>query len=787
MKTEAQQDYLFPIDPWKLAEPSLRDGYTALTESLLAQGNGYIGTRGTHEEGYAISGNSCEGTYLNGVYVKTPIHYEENAYGFATHNDKMLQVPNGKDIRIQAAGERFLPGDSKLTEYERYLDFETGILHRELVWKLNSGSYLRISSQRFVSLEQQHVLAVRYDVESLDFEGELILESCLDAAYGAGEYDPDDPRIGHLSVTEALQLASKEVTDSHAFFIHHVKGDAFSVCSAQTNQLIGHDVEVTRLEKESCIGQRCLMSIRPGEKATLYKFVAYHHGDKGEEETLQKAALLSLENAASIGWDALAAKQAEHMQQFWHSADIEIEGAPALQQGIRFSMLHLFQSAGRNGHSNIAAKGLTGPGYDGHYFWDTEIYMMPFFIHTQPAIARALMEYRYGLLDASRRRATQMGHRHGALYAWRTISGDECSAYFPAGTAQYHINAAIAFAIKRYVERTGDEAFLWEYGAEMLWETARIWMGIGHFNPRRDGQFTIHGVTGPDEYTAIVDNNFYTNAMAQEHLQYACAVAERMAQEHPKRYASVKQSLSLQDDELAMWQQAAEKMYLGYDDAIGINPQDDSFLDKPKWDFDNTPADKYPLLMHFHPLVIYRHQMLKQADVMLAMVLLQEKFSLAQLTRNLAFYEPITTFDSTLSSCIYSIANAWAGNIGRAYHFFEDSARMDIDNHHANTAYGIHTACMAGSWQCIVSGFGGMREQGDHLQFTPLLPEQWRSYQFNLRFQDRHLRVSVNSSEVVYRLVQGEPLTILHHDQAITLDANKPPVSCSLDQKECAA
>ncbi|HLY28987.1 MAG TPA: glycosyl hydrolase family 65 protein, partial [Aggregatilineales bacterium] len=454
--------------------------------------------------------------------------------------------------------------------------------------------------------------------------------------------------------------------------------------------------------------------------------------------------------------------------------DVDIVGDPATQQGVRFNMFHLLQSAGRDGRTNIAAKGLTGEGYEGHYFWDTETYIIPFFLYNNPNISRSLLEYRYRILDKARNRARQMSHPKGALFPWRTINGDECSAYFPAGTAQYHIDADVAFAIKRYHEATGDDAFLIEYGAEILFETARLWVSLGAYIEGKGKAFCINCVTGPDEYSALVDNNCYTNLMARENLNYACHIAAWMQKAAPEAYRQLVKRIGLEEHEIAEWQRAADAMYIPYDENLHIYKQDDNFLNKAAWDFANTPPENYPLLIHYHPLVIYRHQVCKQADFVLALYLLSHKFTLDEKKRNYDYYEKVTTHDSSLSTCIFSIVGSEIGYHDKAYQYFVGTARMDLDDFHGNVKDGIHAANMAGTWLSLVNGFAGMRAHDDVLGFNPYLPGGWQSYSFKVTYRGCLLKVSINKDGAIYELLHGEALTLQHKDQPLTLSKAEP-------------
>ncbi len=777
MANPEEQSHTYPLDAWQIVETGFDLETSVLDETIFAQANGYIGLRGAHEEGFDLpAGRSIDGAFLNGFFEAEPIVYPETAYGFARTKQFMLNVPNAKRIQLELDGERFELLSGEVKAYSRTFDLRTGLVTRVIDWVSPRGHRVQIASRRLVSLTRKHIFAVHYSVTSVDFTGVARLTSSIEGLVKNIEAG-DDPRVGSTITAPPLQLQAVVAGADLLALEHRTRHSGFSLVSAIAHRAAApHGVRHAVVQDGAAqrVAEVLEASLRPGDTFTLTKVGAYFTSRDYAPETLLDRARTELAAAHAVGFEALAREQADYLQTFWAEADIAVDGDEALQQGIRFNLFHLLQSVGRDGKTNIAAKGLTGEGYEGHYFWDTEIYIFPVFLFTQPEIARKLLEYRYSILPFARQRARQMGHATGALYPWRTIAGEECSAYFPAGSAQYHINADIAYAIKLYDEVSGDPSFLLEAGAEIVMDTARVWLGLGRFVERLDGQFGIYEVTGPDEYTACVNNNFYTNAMAQMHLAFAADVAERLQREHPADYSRIAAALDLAPDEPTRWRAAAERMYLPVDAALGIHPQDDSFLDKPVWDFANTPAENYPLLLHYHPLVIYRHRVLKQADVVLALLLLSDRFSLDEKKRDYDYYEPLTTHDSSLSSCIYSIIGSEVGYHDQAYAFFLETARMDLDNKHGNTPYGAHLAAMAGAWLSLVYGFGGLRAQGGRLRFAPYLPGHWTHYRFSVRAQGQTLDVAVGETGVTYRLRSGEALTLLHHDKPVRLTAEKP-------------
>ncbi|WP_262690626.1 glycoside hydrolase family 65 protein [Kordiimonas aestuarii] len=757
----------FKADPWCLIEEGFSRETQSVSETLFAQANGYLGTRGTFEDAVERGVSSVEGTFLNGVYLREEIHYDESAYGFATHNNKMILVPDGKAFRLTAEGEELTQGESELEAQARSLDMKTGLLERSSLWRPKAGGTLEVKVRRFVSMARPGLMAIEYSLVSHGFEGGVVLETGLDAGYG-GTNRGGDPRAGALSIRDCLEGAQADRTADVQYVGHKVHGSEHLVGAAYCLDGVGGKA-ATHAVQGAQWREHLSFSLGKGDSVTLIKYVGYCDGPFSDAKDLKARLQADISDARALGFDALLDEHKRVFADFWAAADIQVDAGAEVQQGVRFNLFHLFQSAGKDGNRALSAKGLTGAGYDGHYFWDTEIYAVPFFVFSRPEVALALLEYRISTLDKARERARTMAHKRGALFPWRTIGGEECSSYFPAGTGQYHINAAVAYAAIQYVAVTGDEGFWQSGGAELLFETARIWMDLGHFNARKGGRFCITEVTGPDEYTAMADNNLYTNAMAQHHLREAAALAADLKARTPEVFASVCAEIDLDEEEFTSWSDAAERMYLPYDEERGIYEQCDGFLDKPEWDFENTPAENYPLLLHYHPLVIYRHQVLKQPDVVLAQTLLSDRFSREDKMRNLAYYEPRTTHDSTLSVCIYAVANAEVGDKAKALEFFEETYRMDIDNRHGNTHYGVHMACMAGSWMSMTYGFAGMRFAHGTLSFAPYLPDGWNGYKFMVTVRGRRLGVSVAAEGTRYELLSGENFSFEHCGQAVTL------------------
>ncbi|MGN6739967.1 beta-phosphoglucomutase [Dyella sp.] len=767
--TQGHAPYALPagdIDPWRIVRRRADPADFAQDESLFALANGALGVRGGLEEAPGAS----HGSFLAGAWERTPIEYHERFPGFAAHTDTRIPVADAIGIHLRLGDTPVRLAEGEWLDFERELNLRAGCYRRRLRWRSPTGETIEIRAERLVSLEEPGLLAIRYSVQSVDYHGAITLESSIDTARDAIEQG-FDPRIG-ARVDGGFHTEQSDADEAGAWLIQRTTHSGVRVACMQRHRLDpalycrygGHGPNgVVQLHEGALL---------PGQTITLEKYVAYAwtapHGEDSDAALLARAGQ-ALRHAQAQTFAGLMDIQQRALAPLWERADLAIEGDPRAEQSLRFNLFHVFQSSGRDGNSSAAAKGLTGEGYEGHYFWDAEAFMLPALVNAAPELARGMLVYRYRTLDRARAHAREMNHARGALYAWRTISGDECSAYFPSGSAQYHINAAVAWAVRLYVDASGDQDFLREQGAEMLIETARVWLDIGHFNPRRGGAFCIHSVTGPDEYSALVDNNHYTNRMAQKHLRDAAATARWLAAEHPQAWAALAARLALDEREIATWSLAADVMYLPVDPALGIFPQDDAFLDKPRLRARPAGEGKRPLLLELHPLTIYRHQVCKQADTLLALMLAGDDVDRVAKRRNFDYYEGVTLHDSTLSASTFSVLAAEVGYDDKAYAYFLDTLRVDLDDLHGNAAHGVHMAAMAGSWLALTWGFGGLRVVEGMPSLAPRLPAGWTRYRFGLRWHAAQLRVEVERDRVHYTLTAGGTLRLRHHGVSHTL------------------
>ena len=766
--------YIYPAHEWKMIEKRFSPEFIAQMESIFSTGNGYLGFRGTFEEGAPVV---QEGTFVNGFYESWPIVYGEEAYGFATTGQTIVNAPNGKIVRLYVDDEPFYLPTANLIHFERALDMQNGTLDREILWEMPSGKRVAIRSRRFVSFEHRHLAAIFYEVRVVNADAPLVISSEMVNPKTNHTGTNGDPRRARDFKQHVLRPKVSYVNQLRAIQGYSTQHSKMSLGCGMAH-VIETDNAYTYKNESSEHHCNVVFSVnaQSGVPVKLFKYMTYHTSRRSQPEELCTRAEWTLDRALDHGFETLLVGQRKYLDDFWQRSDVRTEAdsevshrrTEEIQQAVRFNLYQILQAAARAEGAGIPAKGLTGQAYEGHYFWDTEIYVLPFLIYTSPRIAKNLLQFRHSMLDKARQRALQVNQK-GALFPWRTINGDEASAYYAAGTAQYHINADVIYALKKYVNVTGDRDFLYQEGAEMLVETARLWCDLGFYSKRKGGKFCIHGVTGPDEYNTVVNNNAFTNLMARKNLRYTAAVVDFMLNNKAEEFVELTDKTGLQLSEIEEWRKAAELMYIPYDEELGIHPQDDSFLDKERWDLENTPPNKYPLLLYHHPLVIYRHQVIKQADVVLAMFLLGQEFSREQKRRNFDFYDPLTTGDSSLSVCIQSVIAAELGYLDMAAEYGRYAVLMDLADVGGNVKDGCHIASMGGSWMVFVYGFAGMRDFGGRFSFRPALPKALKRLHFPLQLGTCVLEVDITRQEATYTLQKGESLNIWHLDEEISL------------------
>lgn len=752
----------FPVDPWALTERSFSASDMGKTESLFAVTNGYLGLRGNSEQGRE---GQEHGTFINGLHETWQIEHAENAYGFAEVGQTMVNAPDAKTIRVYVDDEPLSMLTSEIVEYERKLDFKTGVLHTYIVWRTPSGKLVRIETTRMVSFTQRHLAVMSLEITVLNASAPVAISSQLvnrqdrDDSFSMSDSEESfDPRKSE-AISDRVFIPQVNFSEHGRLFLGYELNKSKMTLGVGVEHRIDTADEYTVHSNSQGDMAKAAYRIRAtaGTPTRLTKYAVYHTGKSTPARELIDRCIRTLDRAVALGRAELEREQREFLADVWSRSDVEIKGHDDLQQAIRWNIFQLIQASARADGGGIAAKGQTGSGYSGHYFWDTEIYVNPFLTFTNPSFARNALHFRYQMLPAARARAAKLNET-GALFPWRTINGEEASAYYAAGTAQYHIDADIAFAVAKYVWITGDTEFFLSQGIDIIVETARMWASLGFWRVGAN-QFHIHSVTGPDEYTTVVNDNLFTNTMARFNLRFAGRKMREIADDFPEEFVQISNRLGVTEPEIAGWERAWQDMFIPYDDTLGVHPQDDHFLEREIWDLSHTPPENFPLLLHYHPLVIYRFQVLKQADVVLGLFLHGDEFSLEEKLADFDYYDPITTGDSTLSAVVQSIIAAEVGYNDLALEYFYSSLFVDLGDLHNNTSDGVHIASTGGVWNALVSGFGGMRDYSGKLSFDPRLPKDWEELSYHLTFAAAHCRVTVRHDSITVEVLEGSKAT----------------------------
>jgi alpha,alpha-trehalose phosphorylase len=779
----------FLLDPWRLVELHYSPEDLGVTETLFSVANGYLGMRGNPEEGRDAYEH---GTFVNGFHETWDIRHAEAAFGFARTGQTIVNAPDAKLLKVYVDDEPLSLGTADLEHYERSLDFRDGVLRRMLVWRTPSGKRVRIDSTRMVSMTQRHLAVMTLEVTMLSGDAPIVISSqLLNRQDGKDEYHDSRHAMGeHADPRRAAAFEGRVLVPQQ----HYCREDrmmlGYRCAKSKMTIAVGADhrietpdgLETILRHDEDLTKTTFRVEAMEGNTIRLEKSVAYHTSRGVPVRELADRCDRTLDRADKHGVAHYLDEQRQWYARYWEAADVEIEDV-ALQQAIRYNLFSIAQASARADQQGVPAKGVTGSGYEGHYFWDAEIYVAPVLSYTQPDTARNLLHFRTRMLPAARHRAREMAQA-GALFPWRTISGEEASAYYAAGTAQVHIDADVAYALSQYVAATGDWGFMVRDGIDILVETSRMWAELGFWRSNGTPSFHIHGVTGPDEYTTVVNNNLFTNVMARYNLEQAVAAVEQMRVDHPAEYGQMVLRLGLCDDEVEKWRACAAGMHIPFDEGLGIHPQDDFFLDREVWDLSRTPSELRPLLLHYHPLVIYRFQVLKQADVVLALFLQGDRFTAEQKRANFEYYDPITTGDSTLSAVVQSIMAAEVGYPDVAMDYFLQALYVDLKDLHGNTVDGLHVASTAGVWSALVFGFAGMRDRGGRLSFDPRLPAAWPSMRFAIAWHGSRLRVELTQDHLTVTVEHtGQPavhLVVAGAEYVVSADS---PLRVPLDHQ----
>ncbi len=743
------KDYIIHQE-WKIVEEGFNPDYNRISESIFSIGNGYSGQRANFEETY--SGDSLQGNYIAGVYYpdKTLVGWWKN--GYPEYFAKVPNAANWIGMGIRIGDDELDLARCKVQAFRRELDMKRALLTRTFHAWLPSGKEVSVVSERFLSIREKELGMIRYKMTSLNFGGPVRICSFID-----GDIRNEDSNYDEKFWTGIDRKAGGR----EAFLLMETKKTAFQVCHAMATRILinGEQVSVKpeTVEEDKYVAQVFNLQLNEGDELVIEKFVAIHSSLHADPSVLKERAGLSLQKALKAGFDRMRRQHIRGWADRWETSDIRIDGDPAAQQGIRFNIFQLMQTyTGEDERLNIGPKGFTGEKYGGVTYWDTEAYCLPFFLGTAPQhVARNLLLYRHKHLQKAIENAEKLGFTNGAaLYPMVTVNGEECHNEWEITFEEIHRNGAIAYAIRNYINYTGDRGYLAPYGFEVLLALSRFWSQRVNWSEAKKA-WVILGVTGPNEYENNVNNNFHTNRMAVWTLQYTLEAIGYLKKEHAYLFEELVQKWKFNElEETARWKDIVARMHFPFDEASGLYLQQDGFLDKEIIPAGQINPDERPVNQHWSWDRILRSCYIKQADLLQNMYWFPDDFGTELIKKHFDFYEPITVHESSLSPCIHAILAARTGRREKAYEMYLRTARLDLDDYNNDTRDGLHITSMGGTWMAFVEAFGGMRVINGKLHLNPFLPESWKAYSFRINFHDSHLEIQMNQ---VLKIINHNP------------------------------
>jgi maltose phosphorylase len=759
------KDY-FKVDEWKIIEEGFDPHYNKVAESVLSLGNGRMGQRANFEEAY--SGETLQGNYVAGVYYpdKTRVGWWKN--GYPEYFAKVLNAANWIGIDVWIGEEQLDLAKCEVISFRRELDMKEGYLKRNFHAKTATGKEVAVEATRFCSMVDDECGAIIYSITPVNFSGQITITPFIDGDIANKDSNYDE---------KFWDEVSKNVTNDISSIQLRTKKTGFEVLTAMKCVLLQGDIAVDYQSipvlKEKYVATEIKVEAKQGEAVTLIKYATNLSSQNYKAEDMAGRAVELLAAISAKGFDTMLAEQAAAWAEKWKNNDIIIEGDAKAQQGIRFNIFQLNQTyTGEDDRLNIGPKGFTGEKYGGSTYWDTEAYCVPFYLATaEQKVARNLLLYRYKQLGKAIENAKLLGFKDGAaLYPMVTMDGTECHNEWEITFEEIHRNGAIAFAIYNYVRYTGDEAYLGDYGLEVLIAISRFWSQRITWSADRQ-QYVMLGVTGPNEYENNVNNSWYTSTIAVWCMKYTLEVIEKVKASDKAKYDALATKIAFNEaTESGRFADIIAKMYFPQDEKLGIYLQQDGYLDKEQILVTDLPASERPLVQKWSWDRILRSVFIKQADVLQGLYFFEEDYDLETIRRNYDFYEPRTVHESSLSPCVHAILAAKLGDVERAYQFYLRTSRLDIDDYNNDTEDGCHITSMAGTWMSVVEGFGGMRVKDGTLSFNPLLPDEWKALSFQIGFRGSLLNIRIAKEGTTVKKISGKPITILVNGEKLTAE-----------------
>jgi maltose phosphorylase len=759
------KDYLKPHE-WQIVEEGFDPHLNKVSESVFSIGNGRMGQRANFEEEY--SGETLRGSYVAGVYYpdKTRVGWWKN--GYPEYFAKVLNAPNWIGIHISIDNQKLDLAKCKVESFRRVLDMKTGLLSRTFTASFADGKKVSVSSKRFCSMANGEVGAIRYAITPVNFSAKATCSIYVDADVVNKDSNYDEKFWEEVS-REASEGKAIVTAQTKKTFFHVATGMKYVIESE--GQKISFD-RINIEQREKFAGNVVQFDLHQGKEVVIYKYAAVLSSENHPKDKIAENCSKVVDEAAAKGFDKLFEEHTKIWEHKWEECDITIEGDISAQQGIRFNIFQLTQTyTGEDERLNIGPKGFTGEKYGGVTYWDTEAYCLPFYLSTSdPKVARNLLIYRYKHLPKAIENAKKLGFVDGAaFYPFVTMNGEECHNEWEITFEEIHRTSAMAYAIRDYVDYTGDDKYFAEFGLEVLIGISRFWAQRATWSADKN-KYVVLGVTGPNEYENNVNNNWYTNYLGAWTLRFTQHAVDHVKKTDPKRFAEIAAKVDLKEkEESAKWKDIVDKMYYPFDEKRGVILQQDGFLDKEQLTVKDLRKEDRPINQKWSWDRILRSCFIKQADVLQGIYLFEDDFSVETIKKNFDFYEPMTVHESSLSPCVHVILASKIGYKEKAYELYLRTARLDLDDYNNDTEEGLHITSMAGTWMSVIKGFGGMRVKDGKLHFAPYIPEQWKSYSFRLEFRGRVIKLKIAKGKVETKLESGEPLDVVIEGKNVSL------------------
>jgi len=749
-------DNNYILDPWSIIEDKFDQSKMIDSESIFSLGNGKIGQRGNFEESF--SGNKSIGNYISGIYYKDKTKVGWWKKGYPDYFAKMVNCPNWNSIKIEINNKLLDLSKCKIISYRRELNMKEGWCERKVHLEISDSDEIEIKSKKFISLKRENIGVIKYSIKALNSSLKIKVLPSIDIDVKNNDANWNQPFLETIetSTEKNFSTVNSKIINSDFEITTFIKSKYFI-------NSIAIEANYIRSNNKNLIGCSSTFDLDKNHELSILKLGGYVNSNDTPVEEFKNVIKHEIESALKQGFANLMDENKKEWSKIWNNSDVIIDGDVKSQQAVRFNIYHLNQTFnGKDPKLNIGPKGFTGEKYGGVTYWDTEAYCIPFYLGTKDSnVAKNLLKQRYDQLPNAILNAEKIGLNHGAaLYPMVTANGEECHNEWEITFEEIHRNAAIAQAIKKYLNFSDDNEFMINKGIKILIAISRFWEQRVNYSNALN-KYVILGVTGPNEYENNVDNNWYTNYSAKWCLEYTNETLKEIEDSNLDHYKKILNETTLDKTEISKWNKIINNIYLPYCKDLDVFIQNDGFLNKDLQPVSSIPINQRPINQHWSWDKILRSPYIKQADVLQGFYFFEDDFSNDELLKNFNYYEQFTVHESSLSACIHCILASKTNDLNKAYDYFVRASRLDLDDYNKEIKQGLHITSMGGTWMSIVEGFAGLKIINDKVYLNTKIPKQWESYSFKVNLKNRKIEINVNHEVTSVRLISGDKINIV--------------------------